>query len=342
MRWPFISRREQLRREAAHWIARLNGPGADAERQAFERWYASSPDRASAYDRLAQIFQAAGGAGRPQVAPQKLPDRAGNRRFRPLGYAFAAAAAAVALLAFIILSARTVSPLPDAQQQVATFSAQGESRRIVLADGSEVLLSADSALEVALSADERRLRLQRGEARFSVAHEARPFIVAAEGTQVIARGTQFIVHVAHGRTVVALVEGSVDVAYRADRAGERRQTRLKPGERLVVDTGRISGSSAAQQARASVQTPPAVATAMLVFDETPLGEAIERANQGAGPLIRIADPSLASLRISGAFRRGDTAGLAASIAAAFDLEVERRRDGSLWLRPRRQTANPAD
>jgi transmembrane sensor len=333
VRWPFLTRRERLRREAADWIARLNGPDAEADRAEFDRWYGSSPDHAAAYHRLTEIFHAAGRAQRPERV--ETPARVGRQRSRRVGYAFAAAAAGVALLAFFFLSARTASPVPDARQQVAAFFTEGEGRRIVLVDGSEVLLSPGSGLDVALGADERRLRLVRGEARFSVAHEARPFIVAADGTEVFARGTQFIVRVGGGRTSVALVEGSVDVSYSPDRAGERRHTRLRPGERLVVESGRPPSSAVAPAERAAVRSPPDSTRAMLEFDETPLREAVEQANLGSSPTVRIGDPSLAGLRISGAFRQGDTAGFARSVAAAFNLEVESAADGSLWLRPRR-------
>lgn len=333
MRWPFLTRRERLRREAADWIARLNGPSAEADRAEFDLWYGSSPDHAAAYHRLTDIFQAAGRAQRPEGAAE-APVRAGRQRSRRVGYGFAAAAAGVALLAFLVLSARTASPVPDARQQMAAFSTEGEGRRIVLVDGSAVLLSPGSGLDVTLGADERRLRLVRGEARFSVAHEARPFVVSAEGTEVFARGTQFIVRVGGGRTSVALVEGSVDVSYSPDRAGERRHTRLRPGERLVVETGRAPSSEAALAAPATVR-PPDSTSAMLEFDETPLREAVEQVSRGSSPSVRIGDQSLAGLRISGAFRRGDTAGFARSVAAAFNLEVGTAADGSLWLRPSR-------
>lgn len=335
MRWPFATRRERLRREAADWIARLNGPHEAADRAEFERWCGSSPDHAAAYERLQDIFQAAGQARRPEAGVAASPARASRRPSRPFGYAFAAAAAGAALLAFFILSARTASPLPEAVQQFAAFSTEGEVRRIALADGSEVLLSANSAVDVALGGDERRLRLTRGEARFSVAREARSFIVAAEGTEVFARGTQFIIRLGSGRTTIALIEGSVDVSYTPAGAGARRLTRLRPGERLVVEASApIVPTDAATARAAGRQPPPPSPPAMLEFDETPLREAVEQVNRGGRPLIRLEDPSLASLRISGAFRRGDTEGFARSIAAAFDLELERGRDGSLRLRAR--------
>lgn len=334
MRWPFVTRRERVRREAADWIALLNGPHEEAERTEFERWYASNTDHAAAYDRLSNLFDTAGRASRPVATTEELPARIGRPQARPLRYGLAIATVGAALLAFFFLSARATSPTIDGREQIAAFSTEGVGRQITLKDGSEINLSADSAVEVALDGTERRLRVTRGEARFSVAHERRPFIVDVNGTEVIARGTQFIVRVASGATTVALIEGSVDVSYTPVQGGERRLTRLSPGERLVVESSSLGGSAGAPVGRAAVREPrDAAAPAMLEFDETPLEVAVEQANRGSSPLVRLGDPSLAGLRVSGAFRQGDTIGFARSIAAAFNLELERGRDGGLLLKP---------
>lgn len=338
MRWPFVTRRERLRREAADWIARLNGPLGEEDRAAFERWYGASSDHAQAYERLSALFQTAGNVSRPAGGRVEPSGRAGASRSRPLRYAFAAAVACAALAAFFLLSARAISPTAETPQQFAAFSADGSgSRRIVLADGSEVHLSPESRLEVAIGGTERRLRLIRGEGRFGVAREVRPFIVEVSGAEVVARGTVFVVHVGGGRTTVSLIEGRVDVSYpqAPGRTGERRVARLEPGERLVVDTaGERTVSPPAAASTAAEARPRGSPPAMLEFDNMPLGQAVDRVNRHGSPQVRLGDPALARLRIAGAFRAGDTRGFAESVAAAFDLELQTRSDGSLQLRRR--------
>lgn len=336
MRWPFVTRRERLRREAADWIARLNGPYGQEDRAAFERWYGASPDHADAYNRLSALFQTAGNASRSVGGGVEWTGGAGPSRSRPLRYAFAAAVACAALAAFFLLSARSLSPVAETRQQFAAFSAdESGTRRIVLVDGSEVLLSTESRLEVAIDGTERRLRLLAGEGRFGVAREARPFIVEASGAEVVARGTVFVVHVGGDRTTVSLIEGRVDVNYaqRQGQTGGRRVARLEPGERLVVETagGRRPAPAAAAPA-AGEPRPAASRQAMLEFDDTPLGQAVDQVNRHGRPRIRLRDTALAGLRVTGAFRAGDTSGFAESVAAAFDLELQRGPDGSLWLR----------
>lgn len=336
MRWPSVSRRERIRREASAWIARLNGAHDERDRAAFQSWYHSDPDNALAYDRQSEIFRAAGQLRRAEGAVEERR-RTGAR---PLRYAFAAVVACAALIALVLLSARTTSPVPQPAQQFATFSADpGQSRRIRLVDGSGILLSPASSLEVAIGTSERRLRLIRGEGRFSVAQEARPFIVEASGAEVVARGTEFVVSLAPGRTTVSLIEGRVDVSYAAARGGgERRQVkRLAPGERLVVETGARPAAAAAPGP--DRRRPSPASPAMLEFDDTPLGQAVEQANRHGSIRIRLRDPALAGLRITGAFRAGDTRGFAESVAAAFGLELEQAADG-LWLGPPADAARP--
>ncbi len=336
MPWPFRSRLERIRREAADWMALLHGPCDEEERAAFESWYRSDPEHARAYDRAAAWFEVARGAERPRQASAGVPTEKGLRT-RPIGWGLAAVACA-AVLAFIFLSARTMSPVPGLPEQFAAFSAEtGASRRIVLSDGSEVLLSPGSSVEVAIGGRERRLRLVRGEGRFSVAREARPFIVAADGTEVVARGTQFVVRMRDGRTTVSLIEGRVDVAHAPSpgRIGQRRVTRLEPGEQIVVEAeaprARPPVAHAPSQARPAQSAARMPQPAMLQFDDTRLADAVEQANRHSGVQIRLAEPALANLRVTGAFRTGDVSGFAQAVAAAFDLEVRRTQAGILSL-----------
>lgn len=334
MRWPFPSRRERSRREAADWIARLNGPDGVRDRPAFEHWYRESPDHAAAFDRLSALFAAAGRAGRPVAADAGPSARSPMTAASwPGRYALAAAIAIVALLTCALVFERVSAPGVGREAQVASFAAPPTgARRIVLADGSEVLLSPGSAVDVALGRDKRRLRLLRGRAEFSVARESRPFTVSAGGAEVVARGTRFVVALTRGRATVALLEGRVDVSYvaPAGSADRRHIARLRPGQSLVVEP---AGARAPSPGRAAVPR-PASAPAMLEFDETPRGDAVEEVNRHGSPTIRLRDPALARLRITGAFRPGDTSGFAESIAAAFALEAERASDGTIWLKER--------
>jgi transmembrane sensor len=319
MIWPFVSRRERVRRQAAGWFAKLRGPEAQGARPAFDRWYGQSSEHAEAYDRIAAHYDAAGLLRQSELGRARQLRDAAHPQGRARRYAFAALVAGAAAMIVYLAVARPGLPGARAPLEVATVSASSrEPRTLILADGSKVLLAWDSVVEVRLDRNQRRLRLVRGEGRFSVAHEGRPFIVTAGSAEVLAHGTEFVVRLGAEGTTVSLIEGSVAVSYPAAGAGAglRRTARLRPGERLTV-------APPVEQAPREVPGHAArAAPAMLEFDDTPLSDAVARANGQGGPKVRLADPALGILRVTGGFRAGDNRSLAAGLAAAFGLRVE--------------------
>jgi transmembrane sensor len=91
-------------------------------------------------------------------------------------------------------------------------TATGEQRTFELEDGSVVSLNTHSRVAVRLAAHAREVRLLRGEALFHVAHDpSRPFLVSTDDAVVQAVGTQFDVYRRDDGTVVAVLEGRVNV-----------------------------------------------------------------------------------------------------------------------------------
>ena len=312
----FFRSGRRIRREAANWVARLGGGAAESDHEAFRAWYAADRRNAEAYDRMAAIWSA---AGRLQPAPAlpeaRRPGRSG------LVVALAASILAVAAIAFFLrgpMSGAAGAP------PVAYATSRGELREIVLPDGSRVTLDATSRIELAFSATERRLQLHEGRARFTVAHDGRPFIVQAAADQVVATGTVFDVSLLDNKLSVVLLEGRVEV--RRMRGEETRAiTRMTAGQRLVV-----------QGETAPVSLPIAPrdtswASRMLEFDDVPLAQAVAMANRYSSRQIRLEGEAVARLRVTGAFRAGDAEGLARTLAAAFGLTLRTDADGNLVL-----------
>jgi transmembrane sensor len=91
-------------------------------------------------------------------------------------------------------------------------TATGEQRTFELEDGSVVSLNTHSRVAVRLTAHAREVRLLRGEALFHVAHDpSRPFLVSTDDAVVQAVGTQFDVYRRDDGTLVAVLEGRVNV-----------------------------------------------------------------------------------------------------------------------------------
>jgi len=290
-------RREQ--RKAAEWAARMRGTPSDADREAFKLWHAK-PGHAEAFAAAEDDFALAGSLSRQRIEAKARTERSAPGRLRW-------AVATIAAVGLALGIAWHLNRRADVPQIAAGPMLPGQLR---LADGSTVTLMDGAWAEPQFSDTERRLRLHGGRARFDVAHDAaRPFIVVAGKSETTALGTVFEVDARDAVPQIMLIKGSVEVRL----AGTPRALRLSPGERAeVTDSG----------PRLLPEMASPVATAMLAADNLPLGAVLDAANKGNGTPVRLADPALASLTLTGRFDISDTASLARKLAAALDLKVE--------------------
>lgn len=322
--------REQQRREAADWLARLRGPAGDADHAAFQRWYRADPAHAEAYDRVKARYDSAGliaqttlGRGRALPEPRRVT---GKRRT----YAMAAGIAALLLFSAALLLGRPEALMPRAEAETLHFeTAVGEIRQVSLPDGSGMTLDTDTKVAVTLGHDRRQVMLRQGRARFVVAREdRRPFVVEAGESRVVGHEGSFDVALHDGVATVQPIDGSVTLQ---DRGGGAASVplRLAAGQAILISA---DGSRVPRQPGRSAALWP---RGVLEFDNTPLGQAIAEANRYSHAQIRLAEPSLARLRVNGTFRAGDSEGLARSLAAAFGLRLRRGEAFVLTLAGRR-------
>ncbi|UYY57173.1 FecR family protein [Sphingomonas sp. S2-65] len=314
---------EALAREAAHWFARMRGPDADASRAAFEAWLARGPEHRAAYNRASEIFA----MGKLLAEPKpSVPVPAPARRHRVFAVSLVTlAACAVGIGGWV--ASHPSPPAPDPRQVLAvttnhrTISTKaGEARVLRLADGSTVRLGGGSVLDVDIGSRRRRLSLLRGQARFEVAHEQRPFIVFAGGGSVTARGTIFEVAMTRSGLVdVRLLQGAVDVALPPKPASPQPPMRKLVAGQRVAFVVQADGSTTPAGSTGVKAAPPA---APREFEATPVAELVKLANRGAARPIRLADPSLGARRVSGLFRLDDTELLARRLRALFGAHMD--------------------
>jgi transmembrane sensor len=315
------SLRNQLFDEAADWFAKMRGPDADLHRPAFEAWLVRGAVHRSAYNRIAEIFTDSGRVEDPDSASNngKHPPQGRRGALTTIALVIGMAAA----LATFCLYSRAFTPQATSPERflavaprVPTLgSTVGEIRRIVLADGSSIILDTDSLVSVAFTAQERRLRLIRGRARFEVAHEGRPFRVSAGTGLVTARGTIFDVQLdPRGKVAVILLRGAVDVSLPG--TGAIAQQRLHPGEKTEFDD-RFEAPQPIPAREANVWM-----HGQGEFHDVPLSEIVAAANRYSIVPILIPDPQVQKLRISGIFSLRDTQALSAKLATLFDLDRE--------------------
>lgn len=334
-------RMRELREDAAMWFALMRGPEAEAQRAHFETWLLADPAHRQAYNHVSEVFSLGKGLKPSSVAPDpgKAARRLGTAKLgrlmgSPIVVLVLCVVAVPVVIGLTTSAMRAIGPRhpliaasgPAAPGSDATslVTAPGDVREFRLADGSRVILDADSRVEVALSPQRRDLALLRGRARFFVAHEPRPFVVTAGGGSILARGTIFDVALrgAAGASV-DLIEGVVDVrqppavgTMAASSRSGGAVIRLSAGHGLAI--GGVGDSAPRITPLARTDWP----SALRDFTDVPLRELIAEANRYAARPIELADPALGDLRVSGTFRIREPNRLAGNLAALLDLSLE--------------------
>ena len=197
---------------AIAWMVRLDfNPSSADDRQAFEHWLAADPAHALAWQRVRQLD------GPFAVVPPDLlrathggQDPALARRRRSLR----SKARLLALATLTLGSAWLVREHTPWQRLIADASTSvGESRTMLLADGTTIRLNTDSAINLQISADARRVVLRRGEIQVRIgtadARSKRPFSLECAAGRVESLDAQFLARLVDDRLRVTVTEGAV-------------------------------------------------------------------------------------------------------------------------------------
>ncbi|HEY0630349.1 MAG TPA: FecR domain-containing protein [Sphingomicrobium sp.] len=216
---------------------------------------------------------------------------------------------------------------PPFERREALFLATqiGEMKTVRLEDGSMVVLGGQSAIRVVLDGAKRRADVERGRIRFDIEEGSAPFAIAVGAMEISASGAIIDIELRGERVRGQVHQGRALVSGRADGTSGPRQIELDAG---AAFEGTISGN--VRKVRAP-QSDEESAAGMLEFEAAPLAEAVEAANRYSRAQILVADDSVGGLKITGAFRVGDAAGLANSLADMFALKVERTSEGNYSL-----------
>jgi transmembrane sensor len=310
-----------LRREAAKWLARLqSGRDPDIKRK-FQRWHDADPRHSAAFDRVRRSYEQAGLLRySPSVVSGPPEPVTRNSEWKPRP-ALAAAAALAVLVPTAVVLFRGGSPMLGGTEAVMLMTQVGEIRQIELADGSKVTLDSASKVDVEIGPSRRSAHLRYGRARFQVAKTDAPFVVETVASTITLRRGVIDVEQAGEQDRIEVLAGAAEV--RASDGAQPSRGALGAGEAVTVN-------SAGAQQKSIVAPAPDWTRGMLQFDGTLLADAVALANRYSRQRI-ILDGDLGALRVTGAFRAGDTTHLAKALAAAFRLSLEQRADGNLVL-----------
>ncbi len=228
----------------------------------------------------------------------------------------------------------------------------GEQRSFTLNDGSTIHLNTRSELRVRFDANVRHIDLVRGEALFIVARDpVRPFEVHGGETIFSALGTRFNVRLWDDRAMVTVLEGRVGVATDLsvlkpkELAIDKRQdteeamdfTRVtvnaEPIELGAGEQASIVGAAIEQLASVNPAQATAWTSRRLIFTAEPLATVLDEFNRYNRQSIRVQDPELSALEISGTFDPSDVDSLLESLKTIRQIEVVREASGTRLVRP---------
>jgi len=320
---------------ALAWFARCQRGLSAAEESEFQDWLTADPRHAALFNEIDGTWELLGRVG--DVAPVALvrPSLRWRNRFVRLGLPLAAAAVfAIAYLAW----------WRPAHYAGETTTEIGALRTLRLPDGSLVTLNTDSTVTAAFSPAERRIKLGRGEAHFTVAKNPdRPFIVEAGGIAVRAVGTAFNVRLEAKAVEVLVTEGKVRVddavsgkSLLARPAGLADATLpalgdpvLASGQKVVVTLpepvarveSRLVETAATAVSTGEIQRELAWQERRLDFELAPLGEIVAEFNRYSRHKLIVDDPALAQKRFGGSFRPDDQAGFVRMLQENFGVAV---------------------
>ncbi|HEX5305505.1 MAG TPA: FecR domain-containing protein [Dyella sp.] len=315
---------------AEAWLARLHSPARTAQdEEAFERWRAADPDHAAAYVEVEYLHrQAALLADDPllrAVARAARRDLAKRPSARPQRAGWLAAGLAAAVLVAVGITQIMRPTAPVEQSYVAGI---GLPQTLTLADGTQVQLDAQSSLLTRFSARQREVFLRSGRAQFRVAPDsARPFVVRVDGNVIRDVGTTFQVSRRADGVTVGLLEGRVSVS--GDAAGQTWSRELAPAQQLHIDPR----GQAAEVAAMDLDRARSWTHGELWFNQRALGDLLQSMNRYSTTQLRLGDPALASLKVSGRFHAGDQDALALALAQGWKLRVTRTGANELTLLP---------
>lgn len=201
----------------------------------------------------------------------------------------------------------------------------GEQRVVGLSDGSQVRLDTRTRLRVRFSKTARTIELERGQAFFTVAHDAaRPFLVDAGDTEVRAVGTRFDVRRDHQDVRVVLVQGVVEV--RDETAPSSPPVRLQAGEELTPEATGMT------RRLADVEAATGWTQGRIVLRSVPLSQAVAEVNRYSRDRLELEPGLIGATEVSGVFDAGDTEAFLAAVKDLHGLVPERQWNGTLRLR----------
>ncbi|MEQ4962322.1 FecR family protein [Enterobacter hormaechei] len=308
-----------VRAKARRWFLAMQNCPSRRQKAACDKWRVANPAHEEAWRTIESVWQ-------DIAAPvQQLAEKEANvlsdylvamdknqARKATCRHVGSAAALCMMLVMLTVLWLQNPSLIQNlSADQVA---AKGERREVILADGSKVLLDADSAFCVEFAPEARRIHLLRGGAFFDVVPSKTPFIVDTHAGSVHVLGTQFDVHLQESSGVVTLARGSVAVSSKS----QLQPTMIKPGQQVE-----FSSQGIAAPVSVNVQDAMAWHGGRYIFYRARLGDVMRELERYRPGRVMIPYSALAEQRVTGSLSLDDTDKALDSLQASIGFRMRK-------------------
>lgn len=307
--------------EALRWFVLLqSGHAASADRQAFQAWMNGDASRRREFEECSRLWCELDSV-KPWLREELAQASSNWTRAAQFSIARAVwrwpAAVLTALLVLVVTGGWWFATGFEAAEY---RTAKGERRTVILSDGSTVILNTETVVATAFSFTKRSVVLREGEALFTVSHaSSRPFEVLAGDRAVRDVGTRFLVRYHRQNVHVTVVEGAVEVPRFQEEAPTQSWQMLTAGEQVSYqEGGPLSPVTAVSPASMT-----AWVEGKVLFEARALSEVIAEMGRYHAGEIRILDPRIGALKISGVFGVHDREGFLAALEQVAPVAVSR-------------------
>lgn len=324
-----MSKRAQAEKEAVAWFTRMNGKPSRADKQNFQAWWHLNSFNQDAYRGIGMLWSSSVTPG-AEIAREESSSLAcylGHiEDIRKRRKSHNKAAIGALALMFLLGSGWVWLEKPNIWQDINAdyVSARGETRQVLLTDGSSVLLDADTAIAVRLDDDVRQVKLLRGTAFFEVKPSNVPFIVKAANGSARVLGTAFDVALNDESVEVTLEHGSL----RVEVGNSMDQVVLKPGESVEYSD---KGISMPQE----IELGDALAwhEGRFVFNNAALRDVLQQIERYRAGRIIVLGSVLGGRRISGSFSLKDPNAALSSLQASVGFNMHKLSERLIVIGP---------
>ncbi|RQO36541.1 Fe2+-dicitrate sensor protein [Herminiimonas sp. KBW02] len=297
-------------KQAIVWLVTLqSGTASPSDRRACAAWREADSRHEQAWQRLhtlGQDLRSGGDYLAPPVLRSVLRNSARSNRRVILKSLFG--------LALLGGTAAVVRKQPAWQTAMAGHqTSTGEQRKIVLADGTRIMLNTATAIDVSFNDELRQVILHRGEIMIETAQDdaGRPFELVTGNGHIRPIGTRFTVRYNErpSTTAVAVLEGAVNIT-----PGDGSSQRVNAGEQTHFTD--ITALTPFALDNSSV----AWTDGVLVVERMRLADFITELDRYRPGILRC-DPAVADLLVSGSYPLQDPDGVLALLEETLPLQV---------------------